>query len=57
MNLENFGVVELDSNDSKKIDGGWIAFIAGAIAMHIITEVIFNPDSHADAYNKGRACP
>ena len=38
MNLENLGLVELNAQEQKEIDGGWVlAVIAICVAIYIAT--------------------
>ena len=41
--LENYGIVEMDSNDTNNITGGAfdpISFVLGAVASYVIGEVV-----------------
>jgi hypothetical protein len=64
MKLENFNVEEITEETQSSISGGlwWVVGAAAAlVAEHLITESLFNPGAHSDAYWKGRrdgcGCP
>ena len=54
MKLENFNVVELSDATKQKTEGGWLWSVGVLIGGHILTEILFNPEAHIDAYRPNR---
>ena len=57
-NLDVYGVQELDAEEKVVTNGGFIHIIgaiAGIVITHIVTEIVFNPEAHTNAWNEGKA--
>lgn len=52
-NLENYGVLQLDTKEMREIEGGfWPAIIVGALIGALLTQDL---NDLAQAFNDGRA--
>jgi lactobin A/cerein 7B family class IIb bacteriocin len=50
MKLENLNLVELDAQELKETEGGWIGFVAGLVIGYLLSEDV---DNIKDAWNTG----
>lgn len=52
MNLKNLNVVELNSQEAKKTEGGWIHLLIAAVG-YMVVESMTNPKSSSNNLTQG----
>lgn len=55
LELENYGVKELDPEGMRKTNGGFWLMVAGLVCTYIIVEAALNPNAHIRAFREGYA--
>lgn len=54
LDLKMSGIVELDREELKEVEGGLILIAAGLLFSYILLEAALNPRAHIEAFNQGR---
>jgi len=52
MNLENLNLVELNAQEKKEVEGGWLYWTLSALAGSFLYSVIEDWDGNVAAFNK-----
>lgn len=53
LDLKMLKVSEMEKNELKDTNGGFILWALGVAAVHVAVEFATNPQAHIDAFNEG----